>query len=291
MKTFSYQIFETVAQTASFTKAASQLNITPSAVSHGISQLETALGFPLLLRNRSAMQLTAAGQALLPLAARLVNDERQLLALAAKMKGLDTGTLRIGAISSICIAWLPTIIQRFAKKHPEIEISLMQGSFAEIEEAVFLGKLDLGFSALPAHERLDTIFLQSDPLKCLTPASYQPKNGRSISAADLTDQHFILQKADYDSDTKAALDELQVKPQAINYSIDDQSILAMVEAGLGWGILPDLALKNMKGQAVAAYPFEKPYARQLGLVFNPSAAADPLVSAMKTEILAFLDQQ
>ncbi|MBS9338113.1 LysR family transcriptional regulator [Fructobacillus sp. M2-14] len=284
MKTFTYQIFATVAETASFKKTADQLNITPSAVSHAIASLESELSLPLLVRNRSEMALSQAGADILPMVERLLNEDRKIHARAANLAGLAAGNLRIGAISSVCIAWLPTIIQKFKKNYPAVDVTVFQGSFKEIEEGVAQGRIDIGFSALPSKESLDTAFLLDDEIKCITQADFIPKNGQTITQADLENQHFILQRADYDSDTKAALDELDVKPQAINYSIDDQSILAMVEAGLGWGILPDLALTRLSGE-VKAYPFEKAYFRHLGLVTNPSATADPLVKAMKEEII------
>ncbi|MBS9336045.1 LysR family transcriptional regulator [Fructobacillus papyrifericola] len=286
MKIFTYQIFASVAETGSFKKTAAALNVTPSAVSHAIDNMEKELGLPLLIRNRSEMVLSQAGSELLPMVERLLNEDRQIHTRSAKIAGLAGGTLRIGAISSVCIAWLPTIIRHFKKQYPSVAITIVQGSFKEIEQGVALGRIDLGFSAYPAHHRLDAAFLIDDEIKCLTPKDFVPKNGHAISQADLRGQHFILQRADYDSDTKVALDELDVKPQAINYSIDDQSILAMVEAELGWGILPDLALTRLSGE-VSAYPFEQPYFRHLGLLTNPSAASDPLVQAMKKEILSF----
>ncbi|MCK8617087.1 LysR family transcriptional regulator [Fructobacillus sp. M158] len=287
MKIFTYQIFASVAETASFKKTAQQLHITPSAVSHAIASMENELGLPLLIRNRSEMVLSQAGNELLPMVERLLNEDRQIHARAAKIAGLAGGTLRIGAISSVCIAWLPTIIRHFKKQYPDVSITIVQGSFREIEQGVAQGRIDLGFSANQTGQHVDAHFLIDDEIKCLTPKDFVPKNGHSISQADLSGQHFILQRADYDSDTKVALDELDVKPQAINYSIDDQSILAMVEADLGWGILPDLALTRLSGE-VSAYPFEKGYFRHLGLLTNSSAKNDPLVQAMKKEILNYI---
>ncbi len=81
----------------------------------------------------------------------------------------------------------------------------------------------------------------------------------------MADKSFILQPGDYDRDTKAALDHYNIAPNAIQFSIDDQSIIAMVEAGLGFGILPKLALEKMTGD-VAIYPFDAPFYRSLGLV-------------------------
>ncbi|MBS9334654.1 LysR family transcriptional regulator [Fructobacillus sp. M1-13] len=289
MKIFTYQIFASVAETGSFKKTALALNITPSAVSHAIANMENELGFPLLIRNRSEMVLSQGGNELLPIVERLLNEDRQIHSRAAKLAGLAGGTVRIGAISSVCIAWLPSIIRHFKKRYPEVNITVFQGSFKEIEQGVALGRLDLGFSAYPASNRVESTFLIDDEIKCLTQRDFVPKNGHSIAQADLTNQHFILQRADYDSDTKATLDELDVKPQAINYSIDDQSILAMVEAGLGWGILPDLALTRLSGE-VRAFPFEKHYFRHLGLLTNPSSSTDPLVQAMKEEILTTITE-
>lgn len=83
MKTFTYQIFASVAENASFKKAAKELNITPSAVSHAIANMENELGLPLLIRNRSEMVLSQAGKELLPMVERLLNEDRQIHARAA----------------------------------------------------------------------------------------------------------------------------------------------------------------------------------------------------------------
>lgn len=53
MANFSYEVFSKVVERGTLAKAAAELNVTPSAVSHSVSQLETELGFPLLIRNRT----------------------------------------------------------------------------------------------------------------------------------------------------------------------------------------------------------------------------------------------
>ncbi|CAK8053978.1 LysR family transcriptional regulator [Eupransor demetentiae] len=287
MKTFAYEIFTTVASQKSFRKAANELNITPSAVSHAISQLEEQLGFPLFIRNRSEMTLTQDGKTILPSAERLLNEERQLYHLASNIRGLNAGKITIGAFSSVCINWLPEIITNFSKNYPQIEIAIVQGNFAELEHAVELGKIDIAFTTLPVSSRLEALPLLQDEILCVTRADFKPKNSKTITKADLLDQHFILQKSDYDLDTKAALDYYEVTPKGINFSIDDQSIIALVEAGLGLGILPQLALRKLRGD-VNIYPFDRPYYRHVGLAINPSQLALPAVKAMKKEILDYL---
>lgn len=58
MANFSYEVFSKVVERGTLAKAAAELNVTPSAVSHSVSQLETELGFPLLIRNRTGVALT-----------------------------------------------------------------------------------------------------------------------------------------------------------------------------------------------------------------------------------------
>ena len=112
--------------------AAKVLNVTPSAISHSINGLEKELGFALFFRNRNGVQLTSAGEKILPIVRELLNTEDKLLEEAARINGLDQGRLRIGAFSSVCINWLPDMINTFKKNYPEIEVSVWQGTLMKL---------------------------------------------------------------------------------------------------------------------------------------------------------------
>lgn len=290
MSTFSYHVFVSVVRYGSFFHASQQLNVTPSAVSHSINQLEEQLGFPLFLRSRSGMTLTSEGSQVLPYIQQLLSDEATLMQISDDIKGLQSGSIKIGAFSSVCINWLPHILGVFSKKYPEIDISIVQGSFEEITQYIKSGELDVGFTTLPVSENLDVIPLLEDPIYCVTPEGFVPKNGQSMTEQDIVNHKFILQKVDYDRDTKLILDYYRVEPNAINFSIDDQSIIAMVEAGIGLGILPKLALQKNPGN-IAIFPFEKPASRKIVLVTNKSKAASPSVVELVTEIKHFIEKK
>ena len=138
MANFSYEVFSKVVERGTLAKAAAELNVTPSAVSHSVSQLETELGFPLLIRNRTGVALTEDGAQVLPIIQSIQNLEEQLTQVADNINGVNTGRIRIGAFSSVSTNWLPTIIRRFKKRYPHIEISVVQGTFNRIVEAVRL---------------------------------------------------------------------------------------------------------------------------------------------------------
>lgn len=290
MLPFAYQVFSTVVSEGTFYKAALTLNVTPSAISHSVNQLEGELGFPVFHRSRSGASLTPDGQRVLPIIQAILNSEASLEQEAANIKGLTTGAIRIGAFSSVCINWLPPIIRAFHKQFPKIEISVAQGGFNRIVQDVKNGSLDIGFVALPISENLIVNDLVKDEIYCIAPREFQPGNGETVTAADMTDKSFILQPGDYDRDTKAALDHYNIAPNAIQFSIDDQSIIAMVEAGLGFGILPKLALEKMTGD-VAIYPFDEPFYRSLGLVTSSVQAKAPSTRHMITEIQDFVSSK
>ncbi|BDR58986.1 LysR family transcriptional regulator [Xylocopilactobacillus apicola] len=287
MTNFSYQVFREVVVKGTFTRAAQSLNVTPSAVSHSINQLEKELGFPLLIRNRTGVELTADGKTLMPVVQSILNLEDQLQQVASNINGSNTGTVRIGAFSSVSTNWLPNIIRRFKEKYTNVEINVIQGGFNQIIDQIKQGRVDLGFSSLPVEEGIVVEPLVRDQIYCVTPRDFVPNNQKSITDKDVAKQNFVLQQIDYDRDTKRALDRYRVSSNSISYSIDDPSILAMVESGLGLGILPELALKRMVGD-VNIYPFEEPYFRTLCLVMNPITQKSPSVCRMKKTIESYL---
>ena len=285
-----YQAFSEVAKQKAFITAAKVLNVTPSAISHSINGLEKELGFALFFRNRNGVQLTSAGEKILPIVREILNTEDKLLEEAARINGLDQGRLRIGAFSSVCINWLPDMINTFKQEYPEIEISVWQGDFNEVIQQIKLGELDIGFSALPIKENLEVLPLYRDEIYCVAPEGFEPRDKKAVVAADVADKTFILQEIDYDRNTKAALDAYDVPANSLQYSIDDASIIAMVESGLGLGILPDLALQKLSGNVVH-YPFSKRHFRTIALVTHSKAHQTPSTRAFIEIVTAYLTER
>lgn len=259
-------------------------------MSHSITQLESELGFPIFLRSRSGAELTPNGRTILPIIQEILNSQARLEQEAANINGLNAGSIRIGAFSSVCINWLPPIIQTFKKQYPDIDITVSQTGFNEIVQEVKTGTLDVGFVVLPVAENLMVDTLIKDEIYCVAPQGFVPKNQKSVTLDDMVDQDFILQPGDYDRDTKAALDYYGIQPNLIHFSIDDQSIIAMVEAGLGLGILPELALQKITGNVVV-YPFEHSFYRSIGLATSAVQAKTPSTQRMIASIKDFVRAQ
>jgi LysR family transcriptional regulator, glycine cleavage system transcriptional activator len=111
--------FEVAARHSSFTRAADDLFVTPSAVSHQVKALEEHLGIPLFLREAKTLTLTAAGRSYLP----AVQQAFQLLADATRQLGAELApVLRVDIPPTFAAKWLIPRLDRFVKAHPEIDI-------------------------------------------------------------------------------------------------------------------------------------------------------------------------
>ena len=102
MTLISYQVFKTVAEQGSFRKASDLLGLTPSAISHAISALESELGFSVLNRGKNGVTLTNYGERLLPYVNAVLNSDESLRQAIAEFNGLKQGKVKVGCFSSVC---------------------------------------------------------------------------------------------------------------------------------------------------------------------------------------------
>ena len=107
MTLFSYEIFDAVARQGSFNKAAQQLHLTPSAISHAIAVMEAELGFTLFNRGKNGVTMTSYGASLYPSIRAVLNSDEALQQSIARLNGLEKGKVKLGAFNSICSGAVP----------------------------------------------------------------------------------------------------------------------------------------------------------------------------------------
>ena len=108
-----YLALQKIVELGSFTRAAQRLGLTQSGLTHMMNAMEKETGFPLLLRDRSGVRLTAAGERLVPAIQELLQAAGRLEQQIAAQSGSRRESIRVAAYSSICMHWLPTIVQQF----------------------------------------------------------------------------------------------------------------------------------------------------------------------------------
>jgi len=279
-----YNVFVTIAQRGSFAAAAHQLNLSPSAVSHALATFEEALGFVVFARNRSGVRLTPAGQALLPTVREVLQCNEKLHQQASRLLGLETGTVRIGAFSSVSIAWMPQVIRSFAALYPDIEVIIEQGDYDDVVEWLVKSRVDLGFVTLPVTSTLDTTALYADPLVCIAPPGFVPKNRAYMTAEELAGHNVILQGQGNIKETQQLLASHKLSVKSSAQVIDDAAIIAIVESGLGISVVPQLVLRNHH-RSVQVFPFHPAQSRAIALASLGHDSLAPAAQAMHKHIV------
>lgn len=110
-----YLAFVRTVEKGSFTKAAEDLHYAQSSISKMIADLENEWGMILLERSKSGVCLTSAGEQLLPFLRKALEGYNELEGQICRMRGLETGVVRIGTFSSVAINWLPNVFSKLQK--------------------------------------------------------------------------------------------------------------------------------------------------------------------------------
>jgi DNA-binding transcriptional LysR family regulator len=280
MSLAKYEVFNTVVELGNLTKAAEALNLTQSAVSYSIANLESEFGFPLLIRSRSGITLTSNGQRILKYVRTILHWDEKLKQEAASINGLEVGTVRIGAFTSVCIQWLPECMKHFKQEHPFIEIKIFQGSYQDIETWIANGVIDFGFITLPTIEYFETIPLKKDRILCIFPNDHPFGNQDKIRIEQLENESFIT-----NHDIQRLLKETGVTLKNSFEIIDDHAIIAMVENELGVSIMPELVLQRISHK-LRVLSLEPEQHRMIGIATRSlkelSPAAKKFIEYVKT---------
>ncbi|MBH3459011.1 LysR family transcriptional regulator [Pseudomonas putida] len=138
------KIFCAVADLGSFTAAAARINTVQSNVTMRIKELEAELNRELFIRRKSGVVLTAAGETFLRYARRILQlTEESRSALLDT--GVPNGPLRLGSMETTAAIRLPNILTRYREQHPDVQLSLLTGTTAELIKAIESHRIDGAF--------------------------------------------------------------------------------------------------------------------------------------------------
>jgi len=288
MTLFTYTIFETIVHEKSFHKAAILLNMTPSAVSHAISGMEKEVGFSLFIRGKQETTLTTHGELLLPYVRAVLQSEESLQETIAAFRGLEKGTVKLGGFNSVCSMWVPNIVKNFQEKFPNIRIEIYQGTYADLVEWLKNGTIDLCIMSAVDSEGFDYVPLYHDRLLCVVPKGFETKNEGYITFDEMRNERFVTQWSSCDGDAQRVLKDHGLEPSTYCHVVDDMSTIAMVEAGMGICILPELLMG--KSDKVEWYPMEEDCYREIGLAVNNYRSVSPAVKKMMEMIEAYVEE-
>ena len=280
-----YRAFLTAARLGSFTRAGEALGYSQSGISRMIADLEREWGVKLLERDRGGVRLTSEGHELAPAVQAVCDEHGKLQARIDAMSGLESGLIRIGAVTSVATHWLPNIVKRFRQDYPNIEYEITTRGYTEVERMISEGKVDCGFVRLPTRPSFDTIYLGRDELKVIMAPDHPMASAERFPLRALGDWPFMTIDKQGDSDIAPMLEKYGIRIQSSMTTWDDYAVFAMVEKGLGISVQPALILKRLPFYIVAK-SFDEPQYRELALAMR-SRTALPLATKRFIDYLGY----
>ena len=238
--------FVTVARVRNFTRAADAMGVAQPTLSKQIRVLENALGNPLLVRDRGGVTLTAAGEALLPHAQRIVIDVENAERAVQEVAGMQRGRIRLGATPSLCDGLLADALRRFHDRYPDIDVRVEEGGSRDLTRSLVRGQLDLALVIVPlTHDArdLETTPILRESLVLASPASTAALPDR-MAVAELQDRPMVMFRDGYDlrEATMTACHAAGFEPTLAVEGGEMNAVLRFVEAGLGVAVVPSMVL-------------------------------------------------
>lgn len=262
-----YIALQKIVEMHSFTKAAEALGYTQSAISQMIASLEAELAMKLLSRSRIDVKLTLEGEELYPFIERAILQYKALQTKANEIKGLDTGVIHMGTVSSITCHWLPRLIKDFQAIYPNVQFIFHQGDYSSISRWIKTGAVDCGFVTPPAVTDLQMVTIKDGNMLAILPKNHPLASGTTVHLADIAEEPFVLLEEGNYSEPLEAFHACGLKPN-IKYTIhDDYAIMTMVEAGLGVSILAELVLQRTNYD-IAMLPTDPPIKRTIAFGYK-----------------------
>ncbi|MDB5651847.1 MAG: LysR family transcriptional regulator [Hyphomicrobiales bacterium] len=274
------QAFLAIAERGSFQRAAAQLNLSQTALSHRMKKLEQDLGLKLFIRTTRQVTLTEAGAQLLPNAQRIIAE------LAASFedirhKGRERQErIAICCLPTLAVHYLPRLLRDFHASHPSVSVRLYDNSATEICELVRTGTAEFGLSlASDTHPDLEVKPLMKEPFVLLCPKNHPIAAGGEVNWSQL--EGIPLVRTSRQAGNRLLIDDaLGPRRDQLDWRWEVLHIataVAMVTAGVGLTIIPRLAIDGVDMSELVALPLHNPgITRTIGLV---SARGRPLSPA------------
>jgi DNA-binding transcriptional LysR family regulator len=254
--------FVTVAEELHFGRAARRLHMTQPPLSQTIMALEQMLGAPLFERNRRGVALSAAGEALLPEARRLLAQSAGLAELVQRAASGASGRLSLAFVSSADYSVLPPTLRAYRAEYPQVEITLKEATSDLQLEDLLEGRVDAGLLIPPLPDRarqdLDYLPVLREPLVLAAPdglpalARARAADLRKLAGLPLIIFPRHISPGLYDailSVFRAAGITAEVAQEAIQM----QTIVSLVSAGMGLALVPQ-SVSNLRRPGVAYLP-------------------------------------
>ncbi|SNT44966.1 LysR substrate-binding domain-containing protein [Rhodococcoides kyotonense] len=269
--------FVAVAETLNFRAAAERLHMTQPPLSVSIRKLEAEIGADLFVRSTHQVRLTQAGEAVLDEARAALFHAEEVARVARATAAGSSGNLRVGFVGSAKNLLLPRLLPLFQGKHPGVVLKFVEQTNTRLIASLEQHQIDVAIVRVPLTRRSDVeyVTVEHDHFVVALPLRHRLAARDSIRFDELKDQPFI----DYTAGqmpglhalTAMLFEEAGVSPRVAQEAVEVQTVLFLVESGLGLALVPSNSARRA-GPGVVFRPLSPAPTRPnigLAIAYNP----------------------
>lgn len=281
-----------VADHGSFWQTALALDVSQSTVSRRIQLLEHRLGFELFRRDRKGAHLPSAGEKFLKEAVPGVNQLRRAVQLATARHRGEAGELNIGILASLATGFLHLALKELRERHPDIKITLHEGTAEESLHRLVVGRLDIAFvTGKPALAGHAAEVLWNESIFFALPANHRLASKSELTRNDVRGETFVVCSGGPGPDIQNYLVQnlasIGFRPVIDVHDISRESLMDLVAIGYGLTLTSTSAIRP----SVAGIVF-KPLAGSIAQLpssavsspSNPNPALHKLLKLVKVVV-------
>ncbi len=240
-------ILREVARQGSFARAATALQLTPSAVSQQIAALERSLGVPVVERSTRGVRLTESGRIMVDAAEAVANELADAQCRIGDLTAGRIGTLSVETFTTGGQLLLPGALARLLAELPEVQLSVtetaLEASIAHVRDGSVDLALAFHFDAAPIDDpALTWTPLVSDPMLAVLPEGHRLSGRAAVRLTELADEPWVMGCTTATEMMAQYGAVLGFRPRVVCRSSDYVFAQSMVAAGVGVTLVPQLVL-------------------------------------------------
>lgn len=270
-----------IADTGSFTAGAAAAHVAQPSISQAIGALERELGLELFVRAGRGVRLTAAGEAMVERARRVLRDVADLGAAAAELRGLHGGRLDVVALPTLAVDPLAGLVGELRTRHPGVTIVVHEPEDATVIAGwVRSGRAELGVTDLAiAGDDLARVELAPQEILAVCPPGSVV--GRRLTAQALAGLPLVA--APQGTSTRRLLEEVlaqgELAPNIVVETDQREALVPLVLAGAGTTLLPAGLAREAEQRGAVVVALQPPVSRRVVLLHRPGTVS-PAARAM-----------
>ena len=282
-----------------FVKAADKCHVTQATLSMMVKKLEEELGARLFDRSKKPLIPTEIGKRIIDQARIILQEEKRMREIIKSETGVLSGELHLGIIPTLASYILPIFMNHFLGKYPQVRLKISELTTDEIVQKLGINQLDAGLLAIPLGKKEITEYplFQEEFVVYASPEQNLLKK-KYVLASEIDPNELWLLEEGHCMRSQVinlcALKELEKEKHQLDFAAGSiETLKKIIEINKGITILPKLALRDMTELQLKNIRFFKAPApiREIGIVTYRNHVKEPLIEALKKEILVHIPKE